>query len=79
MFKKGKRTFVAYRDQHGTNEFLVRDGKKYFVVTNQKKIFPVTATEAHRTLQLIKSNVLEFRGIGSFKQKLKDQKKGANK
>lgn len=81
MFKKNKRVYIAYADQQGNNEFLIRDGKSYFVLTSQKNVFPISANEAYQTLKLISNEVLPFRGVGSFKQKLnvKINKKGVKK
>lgn len=70
VFKKPEKNFVAYADKCGRNEFLVRTGKNYYILTSQKNIHNVSAEYAERTLKLIKEQVLTFRGMGSFQNSM---------
>jgi len=79
VFKRPEQVFVAYADREGRNELLIRKGKKYFVLTSQHKIFPVTPDEAYRTLKLVQDRILKYRGAGTFnKNGLFKKLKGAN-
>lgn len=73
VFKKPKKVFIAYADSKGKNELLIRDGRNYYVLTGQQKIFPITALDAQRIFKLIQEQVLRFRGAGSFDKKLEIQ------
>jgi len=66
VFKKPKKVYVAYADSKGGNEMLIRDGRNFFVLTSQKDIFPISASDASRILKLVKEQVLQYRGSGSF-------------
>lgn len=78
VFRKPERVYVAYGDREGKNEFLIRDGEDYYVLTSQKAVFSISALEAYQTLKLIKEQVLSFRGVGSFKHEIKNKLKGAD-
>jgi len=79
VFNKPKRVFVAYANQEGQNEFLIRDGKNFYVLLANRQILSVSPADAYQTLKLIKEQALSFRGIGSFRHKLKKNSKGVNK
>lgn len=79
VFSEPKRVYVAYADQEGRNEFLIRDGKRYFVLTSRQKVFPISAYDAYRTLKLIEEQILSYRGFGKFMDNIKIGMKGANK
>lgn len=66
VLQKPEQNFVAYADKIGRNEFLVRKGKNYYILTSQKELHNISAQYAERTLKLIKEQVLTFRGMGSF-------------
>src|SRR5699024_1375466 len=68
MFKKNKRVYVAYADYYGRNEFLIRNGCNYYVLTSHRTLNPVSADDAYNTLKLIHEKILSFRGVGSFKK-----------
>ena len=68
MFKKNKRVYVAYADYYGRNEFLIRNGSNYYVLTSQRTLNHVSADDAYITLKLIHEKILSFRGVGSFKK-----------
>ena len=73
VFKKPRKMFIAYADSQGRNELLIRDGKNYYVLTSQQKVFPLSELEARRIFKLIEEHVLRFRGAGSFGEKLEIQ------
>lgn len=70
MLQKKKRVFVAYADTQGKNEFLIREGRHYYVLTSRKDIVSITADDAYRILKLMEEKIISFRGLGTFNKSI---------
>ncbi|WP_040980579.1 MULTISPECIES: hypothetical protein [Oceanobacillus] len=70
MFQQKKRVYVAYADTQGKNEFLIREGNQYYVLTSEKGIISISADDAYRLLKLMEKNIISIRGQGTFNKRL---------
>ncbi|WP_067728838.1 hypothetical protein [Oceanobacillus damuensis] len=66
MLKEQKKMFIAYADEQRKNQFLVRKGRRYFLLNNRKEMRKLSPKEAYQIFLMITAKQLKFRGIGSF-------------
>lgn len=66
MIKKQKKVYIAFANRQKRNQFLVRKGRRYYLLNDQKELRKISAKEAHLVFHMITAGKVKFRGMGSF-------------